>query len=260
VFENKEFDTVIGNPEVPLFNQLARDHTLLTQYFAVMHPSLPNYIAMIGGDTFEIDSNCEDCFIDAQSLPDLIEASGRTWRTYQEDMPSPCFVGSANDYAQKHNPFIYFNPIRLDAERCQKGIVPFTQLQTDLDAGALPNFIFITPDMCHSSHDCPLYEVDEFIEELFEYLIPALDASGKSYLVVLTFEEGETNLSCCGLPEEAGGRVPTILYSPQAKSGIEDPTPYTHYSLLKTISIAWGLPLLGHANEDSHVLITAPWK
>ena len=63
VFENKEFDRVIGNPDMPVFNQFANDYTLLTQHYAVKHPSLPNYIAMIGGDTFEIDRNCEDCFI-----------------------------------------------------------------------------------------------------------------------------------------------------------------------------------------------------
>src|SRR5215207_10010149 len=57
-----------------------------------------------------------------------------------------------------------------------------------------------------------------------------------------------------------GGRVPVVLYSPQVKNGFEDPTPYTHYSLLKTISEAWGLPYLGHAADESNALIVAPWK
>ena len=87
MFENKEFGSVIGNPQMPIYNQLAREYTLLTQYYAIMHPSLPNYIALMGGDTFGIDTNCNNCFINAPSLPDLIEASGRTWKTYKEDMP-----------------------------------------------------------------------------------------------------------------------------------------------------------------------------
>jgi hypothetical protein len=91
-------------------------------------------------------------------------------------------------------------------------------------------------------------------------LIPALDATGKSYLVVMMFEEGQGDHTCCGLPAQAGGRVPVVLYSPLIKNGFEDPTPYTHYSLLKTVSAAWGLPYLGHAADDSNVLITAPWK
>jgi phospholipase C len=260
MFENKEFGTVIGNPLMSNYNRLAREYTLLTQYYAVRHPSLPNYIALIGGDTFGIDSDCGDCFIDAPSLPDLIEATGRTWKTYQEDMPEPCFLGSKGDYAQKHNPFIYFNRIRLDAARCERTIVPLTALQTDIETASLPNFVFITPNLCNDAHDCPLDVADAWLTELLSRLVPALDATGESYLLVMMFEEGQGHHSCCGLPLEAGGRVPVVFYSPLAKNGFEDPTPYTHYSLLRTISTAWGLPLLGHAADDSNVLITAPWK
>jgi phospholipase C len=260
MFENKEYGTVIGNPLMPNYNKLAREYTLLTQYYAVTHPSLPNYIALMGGDTFGIDRNCHDCFIDAPSLPDLIEASGRTWKTYQEDMPEPCYLGDTHLYVQKHNPFIYFNRIRLDTARCERTIVPLTALQTDIEAGSLPNFIFITPNLCNDAHDCPLDVADAWLTELLGRLVPALDAKTESYLIVMLFEEGQGNHSCCGLPLEAGGRVPVVFYSPLVKIGFEDTTPYTHYSLLKTISTAWGLPFLGHAAEDNHVLITAPWK
>ncbi|MEO5887539.1 MAG: alkaline phosphatase family protein [Anaerolineales bacterium] len=260
MFENKEFGSVIGNDLMPNYNKLAREYTLLTQYYAVTHPSLPNYIAFIGGDTFGIDSNCNDCFINAPSLPDAIEASGRTWRTYQEDMPEPCYLGDTHLYVQKHNPFIYFDPIRLDPVRCERGIVPLTALQMDLAAGTLPNFSFIKPNLCNDSHDCELDVSDAWLTDLLGYLVPALDATGESYFIAMLFEEGQGNHSCCGFPLEAGGRVPVVLYSPLVKNGFEDPTPYTHYSLLKTISEAWGLPYLGHAAQDSHVLIIAPWK
>ncbi len=53
IFENKEFGFVIGNSQMPNYNRLARENTLFTQQFAIMHPSLPNYLALIGGDTFE---------------------------------------------------------------------------------------------------------------------------------------------------------------------------------------------------------------
>jgi phosphatidylinositol-3-phosphatase len=260
MFENKEFGSVIGNPLMPTYNRLAQEYTLLTQYYAIRHPSLPNYIALTGGDTFGIDRNCEDCFINATSLPDLIEAGGRTWKTYQEDMPEPCFLGSTHLYAQKHNPYIYFDPIRLNPERCARSIVPLTALQTDITANALPNFMFIKPNICNDSHDCSLDVSDAWLTNLLNTLIPALDATGQTYFVAMLFEEGQGEHTCCGLPEPGGGRVPVVIYSPQAQNGFEDPTPYTHYSLLKTISEAWGLPYLGHAAEPNHVLITAPWK
>ena len=260
MFENKEFGSVIGNPLMPNYNKLASEYTLLTQYYAVIHPSLPNYIALMGGDTFGITSNCKDCFIDAPSLPDLIEATGRTWKTYQEDMPEPCFVGDTLTYVQKHNPFIYFDPIRLDVARCERSVVPLTALQADIEADALPNFLFIKPNICNDSHDCDLDVSDAWLTNLLGTLVPALDATGDSYLLVMLFEEGQGNHSCCGLPLEAGGRVPVVLYSPLVKNGFEDSTPYTHYSLLKTISEAWGLPYLGHAADVNNSLIVLPWK
>ena len=257
MLENEDYENIIGNPEMPNFNKLANENTLLTQYYAVRHPSLPNYIALIGGDTFGIKTDCMDCFIDAPSLPDLIEPSGLTWKTYQEDMPSPCFIGNDGDYVQKHNPFIYFDPIRLDKARCEKSVVAFDALQTDMDAGTLPNFIFITPNMCHNSHDCSLSVADEWLAEELNVLIPALEKDGSNYLVVVMFEEGANN----GLfGDKGGGRVPVILLSPQAKTNFQDDTSYSHYSLLKTISNAWGLSYLGHAADADTNLINAPWK
>jgi acid phosphatase len=260
IFENKEFDSVIGNPKMPYFNILANSYTLLAKHYATTHPSLPNYLSLIGGYTFDIDSNCTDCFINAPSLPDLIEQSGRTWKTYQDDMPEPCFVGSTQRYVQRHNPFIYFDSIRLNETRCKQSIVPLTQMDADILSDSLPNFIFITPDICYSAHDCGLDLADTFINQIMDKLVPALDSSGEPYLVILTWDEGEGKDSCCGLPESAGGQIATVLISPQAKNGFQDHTFYSHYSILKTISEAWGLPYLGHAANEETNLITAPWK
>jgi phosphatidylinositol-3-phosphatase len=260
IFENKEYGSVIGNPDMPVFNRLAKDYTLLSQFYAVTHPSLPNYIAMIGGDTFGIETNCRDCFVSATSLPDLIEGSGRTWKTYQEDMPGPCYTGDTLSYAKKHNPFIYFDTIRLDAARCGRSIVPLTDLQTDILTGTLPNFIFITPNLCNSAHDCSLDVSDQWLDNILNPLVPALEADGSNYLIVLTWDEGQGSHSCCGLPEQAGGRIAVVLISPLVRKSFEDISQYTHYSLLKTIANAWGLQYLGHAGEDNHRLILAPFQ
>jgi len=234
VFENREFGFVIGNKQMPNYNRWAGEYTLLTQYYAIMHPS----------------------------LPDQIEASGRTWRGYFEDMPRPCFPGDTDVYVQKHNPFIYFAPIRLDEERCPRGVLPMTELETDLAGGSLPDFVFIVPNQCNNAHDCDLPIADAWLGYWVLKLMAVLDpkADTEPYLIVLTWDEGQGNHSCCGLPAEAGGRIATVLISPLARNGFQDDTPYTHYSLLKTIEEAWGLPYLGHAADESNVLIIAPWK
>lgn len=262
IFENKEYGTVVGNGSMAYFNLLASTYTLLNQHYAPAHPSLPNYLALVGGDTFGIFDNCEfsDCYLNQPSLPDLIETSGRTWKTYQDDMPSPCFTGNTLRYVRKHNPFIFFDPIRTDTERCERSIVPLTQLDADLALNDLPNFIFITPDLCYSAHDCTLDLADSWLKEQMDKIYPALEASGEPYLIILTWDEGQGEHSCCGLPEKAGGRVATVFISPQVRENFQDDTPYSHYSILKTISEAWGLPYLGHAADEETALITAPWK
>ncbi|MGB8214129.1 MAG: alkaline phosphatase family protein [Anaerolineales bacterium] len=268
VFENHEFDSVVRNREMPNFNQYIQGNTLLTQYYAIMHPSLPNYLAIFGGDTFGVTTDCEKCFVSAPNLADQIEASGRTWKAYFQDMPRPCFVGDTAIYVQKHDPFMYFDSIRLDAARCDRSVVPLGQLDSDLAAGALPNFLYIMPNSCVSTDDdfsdpaCTLSLADGWLggvmDKLLAYLNPR--AANEPYLIVLTWDEGQGSHSCCGLPPQAGGRIATVLISPLAKSGFQDATPYTHYSLLKTIESAWGLPFLGHAADDDNVLMTAPWK
>ncbi len=260
MFENKEFGTVIGSPLMPIYNKLAVNYTVLTQYYAVGHPSLPNYIALMGGETFGITSDCTGCFVNQKSLPDLIEASGRSWKTYQEDMPSPCFVGDSKPYYQKHNPFVYFDSIRTNQTRCEQNVVPFTALQTDINAGALPNFMFISPNICNDAHSCTLDVTDEWLTDQLNALVPALDKTGQTYLIILNWDEGRSSESCCGLPDKAGGKIPVVLISPLVKNGFQDDTPYTHYSLLKTISASWSLLYLGHAADSNNVLITAPWK
>lgn len=101
---------------------------------------------------------------------------------------------------------------------------------------------------------------DAWLTNLLGLLIPALDASSRSYFVAMLFEEGQGEHTGCGLPEPGGGRVPVVICSPQVKNGFEDPTAYTHYSLLKTISQAWGLQYIRHAAQENHTLIVAAWK
>jgi len=249
---------VIGNDSMPYFNQLGRDYTLLTQHYAIQHPSLPNYLALIAGDTFNIHSDCETCYQNALTLPDQIEASGRTWKTYQEDMPHACFAGSRLDYAQKHNPFMYFDSIRLNTDRCTRSVVPFSELDADLTSGNLPDFAFITPNLCNDAHDCPLNIADIWLGKQVPYLMayPGYQNGG---LIILTWDEGQGDHGCCGF-DPGGGRIATVLISPLVKNSFEDSTPYTLYSLLKTIESAWGLEYLVHAADDQTNLIILPWK
>ncbi len=260
LFENRDYAEVAGNSAAPNFNRLAQQNVLFTNYYAVTHPSLPNYLALIGGSTFGISSDCGNCFINQPSLPDRIEASGRTWKTYQEDLPAPCTVASSGEYDENHDPFVYFDPIRTNAPRCQKSVVPLTQLAADLSSNQLPNFAFIMPNLCNSAHSCGISAADQWVETMVSEL-QASPSLGQKYMIFIVFDESSSDhSSCCGLPQQAGGRVFAALISPLARNGFQENTPLDHYSLLKTILLAWNLPGLGFTEDPATQAITPVWK
>src|SRR5581483_5601814 len=63
VEENHSYNQIIGSSSAPYLNSLAQQYGLSAQSKAVAHPSLPNYLALIGGDTFGITSDCTKCFV-----------------------------------------------------------------------------------------------------------------------------------------------------------------------------------------------------
>ncbi len=260
VLENKGYDQVMGNPQAPNLNALAQKYVQLSNYYAVSHPSLPNYIALMSGGTQGITSDCNTCFVNQKNLADLISASGRTWKAYEEDMPGPCSLGNTKLYAQKHNPLIYFDSVRLNTTVCDNSIVPLTQLDSDLAANQLPNFSFIMPNMCNSGHDCAIDKPDAWVNNMVAKL-QASPALGNNSLIAIVFDEaeGSNTGTCCGLGNSAGGQVAAILISPLAKPGFTDPTDYSHYSLLKTFLSAWNLPGLGMTQDPATSAIVAPW-
>src|SRR5205085_7420573 len=87
-----------------------------------------------------------------QTLVDQLEAHHMTWKAYMQSMPSIGFTGVSTElYAQTHNPFIYFTSIRNNPARLQN-IVPFSQFDRDSKSGNIPNFVWITPDLCKDMH------------------------------------------------------------------------------------------------------------
>jgi hypothetical protein len=256
IFENREYSQVIGNATAPNFNSLASEGALLTQYYAITHPSLPNYLALIAGQTFGIVSDCETCYQNAPILSDQLEAAGKTWRAYLEGMPAACFDYTVNPYAKRHNPFIYFVSVRSDEGRCLSRLVPFDQFAVDMSQDALPDFVWITPDICNDAHDCSLATADAWLGTLVDQ-IRSSSAYGPDSLIVITFDEGVSNAGCCGLAK--GGRVATILLSPMIHPGVQDSTEYTHYSLLAMLEKGWGLDLLGLAGDPHTTPVNGVW-
>jgi phosphatidylinositol-3-phosphatase len=234
VMENKEYGQIIGNRDAPYENALAHRYALAGRYYGITHPSLPNYLALIGGSTFRIRSNCTSCPVRAKNLVDQLEAAHVSWRGYMEGMPGPCFRGGfAGRYAKKHNPFAYFENITQDSARCSK-VVPFGLLDRDLRRNRLPTFTWITPDLCHDTHDCSIREGDRFLARLVPRLLRRLGPHG---VFLLLWDEGTSSRG-------GGGRIPAIVAGRDVRRGHLSRVRLDHYSTLRTIEDAFGLPHL----------------
>jgi phosphatidylinositol-3-phosphatase len=242
IFENREYADIVGSSRAPYINSLIGRYGLATNFYGERHPSEPNYIALTSGSTQGItDDGVYN--LGARSLFDQIEASGRTWHAYQQGYPGNCFTGASSSgvadgvgrsgaYARKHDPAVSFTAISGSATRCAK----ITNLASFDPAAA--NFEFITPNMINDMHDGTVADGDNFLKA-FLPLITGSRAFANS-VVFVTFDEGTTNL-------KGGGRIPTIVITPKMTPGYQASSTYNHYSILRTIEQAWGLPYLGSA-------------
>jgi phosphatidylinositol-3-phosphatase len=239
VLENRERVNVLGGRGAPYLDSLARRYGVATGYYAIRHPSLPNYLALTGGSTFGIHSDCTSCTVDATNLVDQLERAGISWKAYMEGLPRPCYTGAgAGQYVKKHDPFLYYTDVAGNPARCRK-VVPLDQLDADLAAGRLPRFAWISPGLCHDMHDCAVFTGDRFLAGLVP---PILRALGPGGVLFLTFDEGVTDRGCCAYAH--GGNVATIVAGPLVRPGVRAARDYDHYSLLRTIEDAWGLARL----------------
>lgn len=245
MMENEESSEVIGAPDAPYANALARRYGLATQSFSIAHPSLPNYLALTSGSTQAITSDCTECSVAAPNIVDQLEAAHISWKAYLEDVPTPCFKGAtAGEYAKKHNPFIYYDDIAESPRRCDK-LVGFGQLASDLRHGQLPTYVWISPNLCNDGHDCGVAGGDRFLARTVPSLLAELGPHG---FLVLTWDEGSSDDGCCA-GAARGGHIATILAGPDIRRGGRDGQPVDHYGVLGTIEEALGLPPLAGAAD-----------
>jgi phosphatidylinositol-3-phosphatase len=247
--ENHSFEEIIGAPTAPFLNRLAAHGTLLTDYHAITHPSLPNYVALLSGHT-PIEDNCHGCTFTGPNLVDQLEAHHISWAGYFQGLPRPCFgQAAAGAYTEAVDPFMHAADIGHHPSRCDR-VLPFRRFHPDLAAGRLPTVVFVMPDLDHEMHSGPVRVADAWLRRLVGQ-VQASPVWRQDTRLLVTFDEsrhGDVRSCCDGLGR--GGRIPTIVAGPRIPPG-HDGTPYTHYSLLRSIEAAFGLPFLGHAGDPA---------
>jgi phosphatidylinositol-3-phosphatase len=244
---------------------------------------------VIGPDGQAVGSGCVYP-AKVKTVADQLAARKISWKGYMEDMgddpareAATCAhppIGAqdptqgaspADQYATRHNPFMYFHSIIDDRADCDARVVNLDKLPADLrKPSRTPRYAFITPDLCSDGHDVTCADpqqkggyagIDEFLKRWVPKILAA-PAFKKDGLLIITFDEAEGDAAACcdeptgpntpqpGVYGPGGGRVGAVLISPAIKPGTVSETPINHYGYLRSIEDLFGLDHLGYAGQD----------
>jgi hypothetical protein len=315
VLENESYRATFGpHSQAPFLSEcLAKKGELLKNYYGIGHYSLDNYIAMVSGQSPNPDTQLDcpvfsefasikpglddygqavghGCVYPAEvgTIANQLEEKHLTWRGYIESMQTACKhprygendpceeAKGCNQYATKHNPFVYFHSI--SEEDCRANDVPLDRLQTDLDkVETTPNVSFIVPNLCNDGHDhrngtCAdgktpggLVAIDAFLRRAVPTIMKS-KAFQQDGMLIVTFDEADVepdNADATATPSErvgpntqtpglfgpGGGKVGAVIVSPFVKPGVPNTNLYNHYSLLRSLETLFGLRHLGYADK-----------
>jgi hypothetical protein len=229
MLENKNRHSVIGSAHAPYLNALAKRGANLSQSYGVTHPSQGNYVALFSGSQHGVTN--DDCPMKLGSKANLgqqLRDAGLSFTGYAESLPYAGYTGcKSGSYRRKHNPWVDFSTTTAAQNQ------PLSAMPTDYNR--LPTVSFVTPNMCHDMHDCPVATGDAWLKKNLDGY--ARWAVTHHSLLVVTFDEN------------AGGtvnQIPTLLVGQQVRKGSYGEWA-NHYTLLRTIEDAYGLPPLANA-------------
>jgi hypothetical protein len=271
IFENNpSLMMPLGN-----FSALASVGANFTNEWSVMHPSLPNYLALVGGSTFGVSADIEppskvwSSTGSATTIYNLFQSKGFTWKDYEEDLPSNACKGTTSTadnglWASRHSPPLNYKKI-AKASTCKSHVVSYTQFAANVGAGTLPTFSTVTPSICDDGHagasacestTTAAYDANNFLGSFLTTLESGSQWKTGKVVLAITFDENEgVNGANAGTAESTyGGNVPLILYSYDNTVTNQGNISQEHnmYSLTATIEAIFNLGNLGKFDKTDY--------
>ncbi len=228
---------------MPWLNDLAKRYGYATHYRAITHPSLPNYLAIAGGDTFGVTDDAPPSAhpIRKPSVFGRAAKADRTATIYADSMTSRCERSDDGRYAVRHNPWTYF---RSEHRLCRHHDLPLPALHDDVKAGELPRVGMVIPNVCNDAHDCSLSRADTWLEDKVGMVLDGTDFSSGHLAVVVTADEDDRN---------HGNRVLTVVAHPRLHHKVVGRR-LTHYSLSRAYAEAADIKPLRQAADARSLL------
>jgi PE family/Phosphoesterase family len=267
--ENKGVGDIIGSPNAPYINSLINSEDYVSNYYALSHPSDPNYFRIMGGSDFGITYNPVSNVINAPSLMQEMDQSGIRWVGYAQGMPFPGATMSQGSYASDALPFLQFGYVFNNTPAyLQTHLQPLTQLSAGLaNPNTAPNFAWIAADEANNmegpisspadyarffvsqltNHQYNVAAGDQFVQQQVQTIeaSPTWNSS-QSDVIYITMDEDNNNLSL-GFGNEGNHVVMIAIPNQAAVNAGMQPGPYVvtgyanQYSLMATIEDNLGL-------------------
>jgi hypothetical protein len=179
---------------MPYLASLAATYSYASNWTAVAHPSLPNYLAITGGSTFGVTNDSAPSINAAKvgaatSVFDSAIAAGKTAKTYAETMPKNCDLATSGTYAVKHNPWAYYGA-SLPRADCLKFDASTATLQTAESTNTLPNAGLIVPNLADDAHNGTLATADAWLKTNISKALASTDFTSGRLVIVVTCDEG----------------------------------------------------------------------
>jgi len=238
--ENQSYSTVVGQTAVwPNLNKLIGEGALPTNYYADSHPSVGNYFMLTTGQLLTTNDNSTTVW-DVDSIARRMLDSGVSFRVYAEGISRGYVGGNTGLYLVRHDPLARLSDIADSKKVADEVIWPFSQFKVDLDAGKLPEFSFIVPDVNDDAHNGTPHEADTWLQKNVVTPLSGHSAfkRGGDGILIVDFDEAADSDTSFG-----GGHVSPVLWGPNVLVGYtqESTTIYQHQSMLHTIMEALGL-------------------
>ena len=260
VMENQGVREALADKNIA---SLAKRGAWFSNYRALTHPSLPNYLAMVGGSTFGVAADHVSAPIKSPTIVDRLEKKGLTWKAYAEDYPGRCYLerfageghltpraAATALYAKQHVPLLQFESVQNDPARCAR-VVNAREFMRDARAGHLPNYSFYSPNMFNDGHDTSLETASAWLNRFVQSLQGTLAMHQRTLLVVVWDEGGDDDTH--------HNQVLAIFLGDVVSPGRYDAR-LTHYSLLRTIEDNFGLEPLREGDRNAAPVPEAVWR
>jgi hypothetical protein len=246
---------IIGNSSAPYLRSLINTYTSATHWFANQHVSANDYLDLISGSNQGLSQGTVPPYT-APTLVDELNADHISWKAYMEGMPSACYTGGTTGlYESDHNPFVYFSDYK---SLCAggNGVFSYSQSQVskDLNSAAPPDFVWISPNVCHDMHtsggSCGNNAVANGDKWLSTNLPSVLSSSWfkDNGVVIITWDESDTSDTSGGAYGN-GGKIVTLVIAANTHGAYK--AHGDHYATLRGIEEAYGLTLLGNSANSA---------